>query len=207
MATGVSTGARAHVYALLAELLSFPTPQLATTIASGEVAHTLHLLSGRLPYELPVELEGLSEAIEGPELEQEYIRLFDLPGGGPTCPLYSGVYARNRRDAMEEILRFYRFFGLTMANNGRDLPDAVPTLLEFLQFLVVREESRPEESEAAERDVLGRHLLPWAAATAGRLPKRRPGAFYRDVVALAHGVAAAELEHLGAAAARGTSNL
>lgn len=193
--------ARGHLYALLGELFSFPTADLAAAISSGEIAHTLHVLSGSLPYAIDAGLPGLSEVVGGDEIGAEYIRLFDLPGGGPTCPLYAGVYARNRQDAMEEILRFYRFFGLTTASAGRDLPDSVPTILEFLQFLVLREESRHEESQAAQRDVLGRHLLPWAAATVTRLPKRRPEPFYRDLVGLAHAFAGAELEYLRAATA------
>ena len=124
-------------------------------------------------------------------LESEYIRLFDLPGGGPPCPLYTGVYAPARRDAMEEILRFYHFFGLTIADRGKDLPDAVPTVLEFMQVLALR-----ADAGAAQRDLLARHLVPWANTTRSRLGKRAPGPFYAGVIALAYEFIAADCADL-----------
>ncbi len=182
---------RAELYGLLAELLSFPTGGLAEAISAGEVAHAVHLLAPALPFELEADRPDLAAEIDGPSLESEYIRLFDLPGGGPPCPLYTGVYSPARRDAMEEILRFYRFFGLTIADRGKDLPDAVPTVLEFAQFLVLKDGAGP-----AQRDVLARHLVPWVTATRSRLPKRAPGPFYAGVAALAHDFIVAECAYL-----------
>ena len=40
---------RAEFYGLLAELLSFPTSDLAEAISAGEVAHTVHLWRLRCP--------------------------------------------------------------------------------------------------------------------------------------------------------------
>ena len=38
---------------------------------------------------------------------------------------------------MEDLLRFYRHFGLSVVHaEDRDLPDSVPTVLEFLGYLV-----------------------------------------------------------------------
>ena len=182
---------RAEFYGLLAELLSFPTRDLAEAISAGEVAHTVHVLAPALPFAIEVNRPELAEAIDSASLESEYIRLFDLPGGGPPCPLYTGVYAPARRDAMEEILRFYRFFGLTIADRGKDLPDAVPTVLEFLEFLALK-----DDTFAAQRDVLARHVVPWATTTNSRLPKRAPGPFYSGVIALAHEFLVADCANL-----------
>jgi DMSO reductase family type II enzyme chaperone len=174
-----SAHARAELYGLLAELLSFPTHDLAAAISAGEIAHLVHMLAPSLPYPIDANPEGLATDVDGQDLESEYIRLFDLPGGGPSCPLYTGVFSPSRREAMEEILRFYRFFGLTSGGDGKDLPDAVPTVLEFVQFLALR-----DDAAAAQRDVLARHLVPWIAATSTRLPKRSPGPFYSGVLSL-----------------------
>lgn len=190
MASPSESQPRADLYGLLAELLSFPTRDLADSISAGEIAHSIHLLAESVP-DIDPHRNGLSEAVSAEDLEADYIRVFDLPGGGPACPLYAGVYAPSRKDAMEEILRFYRYFGLTMAEAGKDLPDSVPTLLEFAGFL-----TRRGESDSALRDLLARHLMPWASATATRLPKRSPGAFYLAVAELAHEFLAGELRRL-----------
>src|SRR5674476_737803 len=99
--------ARAELYGLLAELFSFPTKELAAAISAGEVAHLIHVLAPDLPFAIDANPPGLAVAIDGQQLESDYIRVFDLPGGGPPCPLYTGVYAPSRQGAMEEILRFY----------------------------------------------------------------------------------------------------
>lgn len=194
--------ARRETYGLLAELLSFPTPGLAEALAAGTVSASVEGLARSLPYRL-LPPAGLAAALQPSELEPEYIRLFDLPGGGSPCPLYTGVYSPARRDAMEELLRFYRFFGLTMAQRGHDLPDAVPTVIEFQQFLVLREEAAgSSESRKAQRDILRRHLLPWASATHQRLPKRDPGPWYEAIVAFAAHFFAADLAYLDRLVAR-----
>jgi DMSO reductase family type II enzyme chaperone len=103
---------------------------------------------------------------------------------------------------MEEILRFYRHFGLTLSPGAHDLPDNVPTVLEFVQFLTCREEGAAgrdaaESSRGAARDVVARHLLPWAAQTEQRFARREAGPFYGDLVAALHAFAQADLAFLG----------
>ena len=114
--------------------------------------------------------------------------------GKTATPLYTGVYAPRRRDAMEELLRFYRFFGLTMNGAIHDLPDYVPVVLEFVSFLSFAEDPAAAESRAAARhDVLSRHLHPWAVQTYGRLRTRGASRFYQALVGVVRDVAAAEL--------------
>jgi len=112
----------------------------------------------------PVAALGPME-LDARDLESEYIRLFDVPDG-PATPLYTGVYAPRRRDAMEELLRTYRHFGLTIEGSAHDLPDYVPTVLEFLQFLTFGQAGESPEASApfraASADILERHLCPWA---------------------------------------------
>jgi DMSO reductase family type II enzyme chaperone len=176
-------------YGLLGLALSFPTEQLEAVCRSGALADSLDCAAGLC-----------DPAATRTALEEEYIRLFDLPAGGPSCPLYTGVYAHSRREAMEELLRFYRHAGLGLSDTARDLPDAVPTVLEFLGFLAWREEASPEAAAAARRaaaDVLHRHLAPWLEETQSRLPRRKPGPFYPAVLDALALYAAAELERVG----------
>ncbi|MBI5947307.1 MAG: molecular chaperone TorD family protein [Chloroflexi bacterium] len=182
-------------YGLLALALTFPGDALAAASRDGSLAGAF----GPLP--------GLHDpSAERSAFEEEYIRLFELPTGGPTCPLYTGVYAHSRREAMEELLRFYHHAGLCLSEAARDLPDAVPTVLEFLGFLSWQEESSPATAEASRRtagDILHRHLLPWLDETRSRLPKREPGPFYAAILEALSAFATAEHDRTaGALAAR-----
>jgi len=173
-------------YSLLALALSFPGEALTAGCRSGSLAAAFGPIAG---------LHDPSAASAA--FGEEYIRLFELPTGGPTCPLYTGVYSHSRREAMEELLRFYRHAGLGLSEADRDLPDSVPTVLEFLGFLSWREVASPGTAEASRRtagDVLSRHLLPWLEETGSRLPKRTPGPFYAAVFDALGGFASAELE-------------
>ena len=195
-----SLRARRELYGLLAELLSFPTRELGEAISHGNLARSLRGVASALPYHIDVGSAGFRGHIDPTDLEAEYIRLFDLPGGGKPCPLYTGVYAPARREAMEELLRFYRHFGVTLGNQGRDLPDAVPTVVEFQQYLVLREAAADSvsghQARAAQSDLLNRHLRPWAAATRPRLKSRIPEPFYEAVIALADEMFTADAAYL-----------
>jgi len=188
---------RADFYGLAAELLSFPGPGLAAAISGGEVRGAAEHMLAHIQAEFATPLSTLGPiAITSRDLESEFIRLFDVPDG-PATPLYTGVYAQRRRDAMEELLRIYRHFGLTIENASRDLPDFVPTVLEFMQFLTTGEEhaggAQGEPFAVARADVIERHLAPWAAETSARLEKRDAHAFYRGMVGIIGEVAAADL--------------
>ena len=69
----------------------------------------------------------------------EFTRLFDVGTGAPPCPLHGGLYFGDRMKTMEEAVRFYNFFGLTLSESPRELPDHIVTQLEFLHFLAFRE--------------------------------------------------------------------
>lgn len=197
-------GARpaADLYGLLGELLSFPGPGLASAVRDGSVRAAIeHMLSHAEGGEIVTPLDAMGPGdIEEKDLEAEYIRLFDAPENKPT-PLYTGVYAQRRRDAMEELLRTYRHFGLTVDSKSHDLPDYVPTVLEFLRFLTLGQDAGDESAvpafQAAKADILQRHLLPWVTETSTRLGERSAHTFYPGVLALLREFAAQELAALG----------
>lgn len=175
-------GPRRHAgaYLLAADLLSFPSADVLDGLSHARL---------KAAHEVPgASTEHIAaQAGDADELASEYIRLFDAPDG-PALPLYTGVYAARRRDAMEELLRFYRHFGLTISPATHDLPDHVPAVLEFLSLLAAR------GATSAEVDVLQRHLLPWVEATVQRLPARSPHPFYREAIHLVAAVSRAGLE-------------
>lgn len=198
MSPAAAPSVRADLYWLVAELISFPTQELSDRLDSGIVQATVaHLLSHLPERNAASEWPAFAGAADG--LESEYIRLFDVPDGTGT-PLYTGVYSRRRRDAMEELLRFYRHFGLTLSGTSHDLPDYVPTVLEFLGFLSLRMEMGEEDRGAALAlaDILERHLGPWARETQKRIAGRTPHPFYAGLVELIGMLTDGELKWLRA---------
>lgn len=190
---------RAELYSRLADWLSFPTPELLEAYESGALAAEARRLVDSLAYPFPLPLDDAAlRGDDAEEIESEYIRLFDVPTGGSPVPLYGGVYGGDRRRVMEELLRFYRHFGLSTAGAAeRNLPDWIPTVLEFLQYLCVREAAAGSAAEAAEyraaeRDILGRNLTVWMSAIAVRLAKKEPMPLYRALVDLLGHFTAAE---------------
>ncbi|MCC6960157.1 MAG: molecular chaperone TorD family protein [Dehalococcoidia bacterium] len=179
-------GAEARLYAILAEVISFPTDELAEVAGSGLLAAMIEAVVSELPWAPALPLACRPESPASPaQLESEYICLFDVPDRLP-APLYTGVYAPRRRDAMEELLRTYRHFGVTVSEDAHDLPDFVPTVLEFLSLLSTGAgAASPAVRPAWERalaDVLERHVCPWAKETASRLARRDALPFYQQVI-------------------------
>ena len=192
---------RSELWARLADWLTFPTDEFVAAFERGEIASEARRLVDDLaypfPYPLPLDAEALAsgDPVEG---EVEFIRLFDVPSGGAPVPLYGGVHGGDRRQVMEELLRYYRHFGLSVANAPeRDLPDAIPTVLEFLSFLCAGEaeaadDEAAETFRAVERDILERHVTRWMPTIAGRLAKKDPMGLYRSLIDLLGHFAAAE---------------
>jgi nitrate reductase delta subunit len=83
----------------------------------------------------------LSRFLEEPVSEEAYVELFELD---PRCALYLGSHAfaeprtcgqagvSDRNGYMIELLGVYRHFGFTP--NGKELPDYLPLMVEFLMM-------------------------------------------------------------------------
>ncbi len=192
--------ARQVLYGRLAELLSYPTPELCQAYSEGSLATEMTRTLDQLPYTLafdPAPLQG-----DSAEIGSEYIRLFEVGAGSPTCPLYGGVLGGDRRTVMEDLLRLYRHFGLSTAEaQFRDLPDSIPTVLEFCCYLTFREaDAGADEAvsyRAAQADLLDRYLATWTGMIRARMPLLEPTPLYRASVELLDEFAVAELAALG----------
>lgn len=175
--------ARIAVYTHLVDVLLYPDEALLESVRSGRLAASIREAASLLPYALE---PGAFDAVPADgelALGPHYIRLFDVPAQGTPCPLYGGALGGDRRATMEDLLRFYRHFGLSVVHaEDRDVPDSVPTVLEFLGYLVMREQDSPEAKAGtfrrAQHDVLERHLARWAPIIAARVAKLDPPAFY-----------------------------
>lgn len=175
-----ATAARSQLYALLASGFRFPSPVLHTEIRDGRFLAAVETAARALPYRLdPAEVPGRGAPQLFEEFEREYIALFDVGGpGGAPCLLYEGEHSGARLKVLEDVLRFYHYFGLHLAEkrNRRDRPDHLATELEFLHALTFTEASRlaagkdPGPFRRAQHDFLRFHaaeVVSRVAATVG----------------------------------------
>lgn len=203
-----AAGTRSALYGRLADVLAYPTVELTHTYETGALAAELTALTSALPYPLTFDADVL-DGTEAGALGREFTRVFDVPIGATPCPLYGGVLVGDRQRVMEELLRYYRHFGLSTADaEVRDLPDAVPAVLEFLCYLAYRESevntAVPDASGAgqastfrrAQHDILDRHVTSWTPIIRKRVGELRPPALYEAAVALLDDFTAAEHTHL-----------
>ena len=198
-----ATSARFAMYHLLADALEFPSREFWSDARSGAFVDGLRALVEGLPYELDTaQLKGLSDGGgEYIDVQGEYIRLFDVGALRPPCPLYGGEWGMPRRRAMEDSLRFYRYFGLKMNEDARELPDHVTVQMEFMQVLTHAEgEARaagqdPAPFLRAERDFLQRHLARWWPLLRSRIGSQNPGAFYDAMTLLTGSFLAADFAY------------
>ena len=178
------------MYALLSRAFSFPSAELHAEVAGGGWLDELTAALRLLPHHLGAGEPATWRVPAGyDEFQSQYIRLFEMGGrGGAPCPLHSGHYSRDRLRAMEELVRFYNFFGLKIAPGL--MPDHVTVEMEFMQFLTdVPSEARDTSGDSrsylrAQRDFLTSHLgRPWPIAALA-LKRERALPFYRSLVAL-----------------------
>lgn len=187
--------ARSRAWAVFAAALDYPEGEALEDIRSGALALALAQALGDVDPALAAGLDvaALREAGDGDDLAVEYTRLFDVGAAGPPCPLYGGLWGGARMKSMEEAVRFYNHFGLSLAEDPRELPDHLTTQLEFLHFLAFRAaEAQAARGDAgaylrAERDFVARHPLAWVPKLVARLEKESAAPFF---VALARALEA-----------------
>jgi DMSO reductase family type II enzyme chaperone len=166
-------------------LFEYPSAELAESVSSGELGGALAEAAAGLPYAL--EVPALAELPAEPGgLGSEYIRLFDVPAAGTPVPLYLGALGGDRRSIMEDLLRFYRHFGLSVVHaEERDLPDSVPTVLEFMGYLVEREQlDAGDDERRAQGDLLAKYLTRAAPVIRERIAAMDPPVFYLEATSL-----------------------
>ncbi len=104
---------------------------------------------------------------------------------------------------MEELVRFYSYFGLSIEHGSGELPDHLGTELEFMHFLTFKElaalqqQSDPAPYRRAQADFLERQLMSWLPLLEERLQGMEPPPFYTALVWLTSAVAREHLASLG----------
>ncbi len=162
--------------------LNTPEEQLEA-IRAGELAQAVQKVLGEIDASLLEDLnaDALSDSGKADDdLAVEYTRLFDVGGsGGPSCSLWGGTYGDARMKTMEEAVRFYNHFGLSVSEDPHELPDHLTTQLEFLHYLAYRETEALQKGEdpgafrRAQRDFLMRHPGKWIPTLSERIQEQK----------------------------------
>jgi DMSO reductase family type II enzyme chaperone len=196
---------RSRFYVLLAEGFRFPSVEFHGLVRSSAYANRLLEVAACLPYPVPLAEGALATPGEYAELQAEYIRLFDVGRKGhPPCTLYEGEYRSGARmQVMEELVRFYDHFDLSLSAEERELPDHLSVELEFLHYLTFKESAAlergldPAAYRRAQFDFLGRHpsrLLPLLRA---KIDEQHADPPFPALLALTDEFVRADLAYLG----------
>jgi DMSO reductase family type II enzyme chaperone len=196
--------ARSLVYRSLSEAFDYPTEERWTALDSGDWPTAIAAVAEHLPWVPSFED---SEVPPLAELQQAYVSLFEVGVGRPFCPLYEGSHRNGRLKLMEDLVRFYEYFGIRTLPG--DHPDHLCAELDFMHYLAFKEAAAEERDDStadlrrAQRDFLDRHLCRWLPRLRTRLGRdseiRRPRevpAVYMELAAFAEAFCRADMEHL-----------
>ncbi len=207
----IVAAAHSRLYRLLADSFLYPDREFFEEVKSGGLRDQVVEVCGQLPYALDPAFDGLVASGDYVDFQSEYLKLFEVGQGIPPCPLYSGLYRGGRKAVMEEMARFYSYFGLSIEHGSGELPDHLATELEFMHFLAFKELSAidrgkdPLPYRRAQADFLERQLTSWLPALEKRLQGLKPPPFYAALAWLANAATRAQLAALDATLDRNAS--
>jgi DMSO reductase family type II enzyme chaperone len=181
---------RGQAWGFLAAAMEYPEGELTELIRRGEIARQARQLFVSLYPELEnrIDWNALADAGNADDLSIEYTRLFDVGGAdGPPCALNSGAAKGDARmSLLEELVRFYNYFGLTAAGtDANELPDHLSTQFEFMYYLCSQQAENTANNEPADdyiraqRDFVNHHPATWVPALSDALKQNQASAYYR----------------------------
>ena len=188
---------RSQLYRFLADAFLYPTEEWTRDVSLLEPALT----------ELDLNRHPLRcGAIDLEDLQAEHRHVFGLTGSLCYETEYGLPHEYRQSQEMADIAGFYRAFGFENGGVIRERPDYLPTELEFMHTLTLkeacaREADQPEHIEVcidAQRKFLRDHLAHWLPLFSKRLEQLAVDDVYADLVALATAFVAAEADRLDA---------
>lgn len=185
--------ARSLSYRAFAMAFSYPDREGLNAIRAGSLADTLRrLVGGAAPQLLAdTDWDALRDAgVDDESLLVEFTRLFEAGAEGPDCPLNGGQYRGGAMESLEELVRFYDFFGLSCDQLTQGEPDHLVTELEFLHFLSFQEARLGATGDdvtgvlLAQRDFIQRHPGAWVPTLRERLLGTGAPRFFCELASL-----------------------
>jgi DMSO reductase family type II enzyme chaperone len=195
------TTARTGVYQLLARLVSTPDADVHAKAVAGEWPAALSEAGRLLGFAFDFGAPAGNGTGSFEDFQAEFLRIFEVGGaGGPPAPLYGGLYAAHRMQRMEEVVRFYEYFGLTVSHEDPRPPDHLATELEFMKYLTFKEavSSSPRlqvSFRRAQHDFLSRQLA-WVPELAERTRAANGAPFFQWVTSVVAGFVAADASYI-----------
>lgn len=179
--------ARGAAYALFSELTRSPFRPDGSIVAlpPADLPELLAELGRVLPFGF--DASALAAAAvdlcdDDAALAAQYASLFEVGQPGPPVAIRESLVRDDARRALEEIVRYYDFFGYRLNADEQWCPDHLSVELEFLHLLAARHEAgRRDDLQhlLASRDFLSRHLLAWLPAAATSVGDRVPGSWWQ----------------------------
>ncbi len=160
--------ARSGVYQVFSRLFSVPTDESHQIAVAGGWPEKLREAAELLAFDFDFGVAALAPSVSAEDLQAEYLRLFEV-GDGDGCPasIFAGAYSDgDSRKQMEEVARFFEYFGLKSSADDPRPPDHLATELEFMQYLAFKEAAAPSPRlgssfHRAQEDFLDRQMTNW----------------------------------------------
>jgi DMSO reductase family type II enzyme chaperone len=168
--------ARSGVYQTLSQLFKVPDAEMWQIAVDGKWPEKLREAAELLAYDFDFGISALASSVSAEDYQAEYIRVFETgTGDGPPATILGGAYGSgDRRKQMEEVARFFEYFGLKTSPDDPRPPDHLATELEFMQYLAFKEAAAPSPRlggsfHRAQEDFLERQMVSWLEEFANRV--------------------------------------
>lgn len=187
--------ARARVYQLLSQALSYPADDIIAAMAEIDLPQARET-AAFLPANLDRELTALGDQMaetSASELKRLHHRVFThvVSADCPPCEAFytaKGIFQETSE--LADIGGFFKAFGLTIAESER--LDHISVELEFMHFLTYKEayaQTHHDPAKArfcrdAQRKFVRDHLGRWSAHFARLLDRKAGGGYYSCVALL-----------------------
>ena len=188
---------RIRLYRLLAGAYRYPDAEAVDEFHSGRWGKQVASLLKALGIEDDHPAPRLSTSSE--DYEVEFLGLFEVGMGGAPCPLHSGYYSRDRMRDMEEVVRFFRFFGYQPQRTSDKFPDHLVFELAFMAHLIGKGNAERDDAASlrlAQRDFCTRHLASWLPSLRASIEQRASVPFIKHVVRITDELVANECRNL-----------
>lgn len=210
-----SAAARSCAYKLFSEAFEYPDDARLVLLRQGVPAAELKMVITEIAPALAAlaNWDALVWPEEDEELQVEYTRLFDAGVSGPACSLHEGAHRPSRMGVLEELVRFYSYFGLGRAEQPNDLPDHLSTQLEFLHWLshseavLCQDGFDPADYRRAQRDFLIHHPGKWLPKLTSQLAARNAADYYIELAGLLLAFINHDMQHKMSQVGRGKQDV
>jgi DMSO reductase family type II enzyme chaperone len=183
---------RCIAYGVCSELVASPhdldpRQSLRSRLGIGEVLETAG--------ELDLVMSALVER-DIDELKREYSGLFEVGSDGPPVSIREDIQTGQHAGTREDLVRFYDFFGYSLAERFAWAPDHLSVELEFMHFLCYGEASSEDDAlpfQLAQADFATRHFA-WLSDWSRSVVALQPDSLYARVASAVSRFAADDLD-------------